>query len=137
MRADEFPVGMAIEGAYRILPRDIQGVDVSGNPFISRFGWAELEYFAKAFILRCQVSNLWAALIKDEYTDLCCRYLLSGYHFFDDDHDEGDVQPFLPTGRDSGRFFLLDRGLFICGDDGKYRVTERFIRFCSWCKQRR
>ena len=132
----DFPIGQAIEGEYTIAPRDIRGMD-ERQPFLGCFGYGELEWFAQAYIARCQKEgNRWLALTEDEYLRACHRYFLSSYHYFDDDHGEGDVQPFEPTGHSSGKFFLLDRGLFVRSDDGNYRATERLIKFCSWRKQK-
>ena len=117
-----------MEQDYSVKPSDIR---LSGPvPLIGCFGYGEVEHMAARYIRRCQQEgDRWLPLSPDEYRTMCAE-LLSGYHFFDDDHGPRDTQPFAPDPLSAGKFHLLDRGFMLLGEDGMYRITEAFIERC-------
>lgn len=114
-----------IEGDFRIKPSEI---DLGGwAPLLATFGYGEVEHVAATHIAYCQMhGDRWLALDEEQYLGLC-EILLRGYHFLDDEED----QPFSPPTRENaGEYFLLNSSYLVRGDDGKYRVTEKFIQQC-------
>ena len=117
-----------MEREYSVKPSAIM---LNGQfPLIGQFGYGEVERMATRYIRRCQEEgDRWLTLSSDEYYAMCAE-LLGGYRFFDDDHEEGDTQPYAPDPMSAGKFHLLDRGFMVLGEDGMYRITEAFLERC-------
>lgn len=119
--------GQVVEGVgYNVQPKDI---DISGRfPLLSTFGHRETELAAIFIISFCQQKGGWVAFTYRELDEAYAQtqegkwkmkfdmgYRLAVekyglYHLFD--------------------FYDLVPNLVVLGDDGKYRVTEEFIRRC-------
>ena len=116
-----------VEGnSYPIQPKDI---DVSGRLcLLSTFGHRETELAAIFIINVCQQKGEWAALTHEELDE---AYVQTKEGQWRIEFDLGYQWAVEKYGLNHlFGFYDLVPNLVVLGDDGKYRVTEEFIRRC-------